>query len=412
VSGVVQITAGAVGALIGGELGPIGADVIGALAAQTANIVAETFCAADPPPDPNITATDIYNAAQYLNPLVSGPALIRIGQWVQRQLWWQLCDCTTVATPPITIQPLPTVQFTPAPGGTGVTGTPCWTQIYSGTVPAGAADPLFPGEVNVTQQLMPAQWIVPGNTVPGITDPWIIPAEYPTIVQADVQLAVDAVPTREVQFNVNDYIGGWSGEYSLSLGPGTNNPNVSRASVSFGLPPTPWNQAPRRLLVDNADQVPHTFTASWTLWCNTPGPAQPCCPPDLTLQATLDRILGIVQQLLTNPGAGTSLPRLPNYVAKTTHAGISGDGVLQLVDPAIAVRVDVTSDLSSWPHNPGDPNYYWSLGFITPEAHGTPLKGSRLVYDSQIYPLQAQSTGVAYTLEPGVTVTVTELLEG
>jgi hypothetical protein len=91
---------------------------------------------------------------------------------------------------------------------------------------------------------------------------------------------------------------------------------------------------------------------------------------------------------------------------------VTGDGTLTLVASCAAVRVHVTTDLSTWPNHPGSPNYYLSMGFITSIAAGSPLKGWRLVYGSQTFPIAAYADQIGYTLPPGITATVTELLPG
>jgi len=78
--------------------------------------------------------------------------------------------------------------------------------------------------------------------------------------------------------------------------------------------------------------------------------------------------------------------------------------------PPWSPRVEVTSPLASWPHNPGSPNYYISLGFITSIAAGSPLKGWRLVYGSQTFPIMSYADQIGYTLPASVSIDLVELL--
>ena len=408
VDGIVQISAEVAGSLIGAEFGPIGADVLGTLAAMQAPIITNNFCAGEPPADPHITQTDLFNAAQLYQPLVSGPAILRLGQWIQCQLWPLMCECTSGTTPPITTTPIPPTQIIPAPGGGTVTGQPCWTQIYSGTVPAGNGNGLFTGLTNVTQQLMPSYWLAAGNSVPGITDAWIIPANDPTIYQADATLTVDSVPVNGVQFNVNEYSPGWTGEYSVTLAPGSVHSGVTTGSESFGLPPTPWNQAPRRLQVNNDDTTPHTFTVKWTIWCNPPAPATPCCPPDPALQTYLDRILGIVQQILADQGASTT----PGYKLGTQHTGLSGSGSLTVND-IVGVQVAITAKPPTRVIE-GNPPYIYDMGWMSILTVDGMIEEKRISRDSQIWlPVSGRlATTVGYFLNSGVTANITELVPG
>lgn len=151
------------------------------------------------------------------------------------------------------------------------------------------------------------------------------------------------------------------------------------------------------------------------IYCNPTNPTvtQPCCPPDPQLQNTLNYILGVeqniynlVQQLQTG-----GLPRLPLYQDSTVHAGLSGAGTITLQTKAVAFRVDVTSNITNWPHNIQVPTYYFSMGFVTSYALTSPIKGWRLVYQSQDFPLAAECDQIGYTLPAGITVNITELLE-
>jgi hypothetical protein len=151
-----------------------------------------------------------------------------------------------------------------------------------------------------------------------------------------------------------------------------------------------------------------TFEASHTLFCGPGGatnPVVPCCPPDPLLDARLSQILQyekIIVQLLGAP--------LHSHVDGTRHANLIGSGSITLVDSVDAIRVEVTSSLTGWPNNPGDPNYYFSLGFITSIAAGSPLKGWRLVYSAQTFPIVSYADQIGYTLPPGVQVAIVELI--
>lgn len=71
--------------------------------------------------------------------------------------------------------------------------------------------------------------------------------------------------------------------------------------------------------------------------------------------------------------------------------------------------MEVNNPLTSWPNNPGTPNYYFSLGFATPFAGGTPLKGQRLVYNHQVFSWPTYTDAIGYTLYPDVNIDLIEL---
>jgi len=134
-------------------------------------------------------------------------------------------------------------------------------------------------------------------------------------------------------------------------------------------------------------------------------PATPCCPPDPILDTRLRRIEDFEQIIIQLLGQD-----LRGHVDGTRHAGLMGSGTVTLVDSVDAIRVEVNNSLASWPHNPGSPNYYISLGFITSIAAGSPLKGWRLVYGSQTFPIVSYADQIGYTLPASVSIDLVELL--
>jgi hypothetical protein len=144
------------------------------------------------------------------------------------------------------------------------------------------------------------------------------------------------------------------------------------------------------------------------LYCGTDNPltvVTPCCPPDPTLEQRLAYLIQLAHANIALTGQS-----LRGHVDGTRHSGLSGSGTVTLVDGVLAVRVEIKTGLSSLQLNPGSPNYYFSAGFITPIAAGSPLKGARLVYSAQTYPVPSYTDQIGFTLPPGVTVDIVELL--
>jgi hypothetical protein len=142
-----------------------------------------------------------------------------------------------------------------------------------------------------------------------------------------------------------------------------------------------------------------------TFYCDgPPRPQQPCCPPDETSQQLLFQIWSTVQEILADLGG-----KRP-FVDSTVHAGLTGTGAVAISPSAAAIRVDITARGDPWPDNPGTPDFLFSIGFITPFAVGTPLRGSRLVYDHQIFQYPSYTDQIGYTLPAGVTISIVELV--
>jgi hypothetical protein len=149
-----------------------------------------------------------------------------------------------------------------------------------------------------------------------------------------------------------------------------------------------------------------TATGQMIFYCTGQSPTAPevpCCPPDPSLDARLTYLTNLVVQL-----AGMLQAPVDALVDGAIHGPFSGTGSVLLNAECAAVRVDVLTDLSLWPKNPGTPTYYFSLGFITSYAEATPLKGWRLVYSSQSFPVHTYADMIGWTLPDGVQIRITE----
>ncbi len=146
--------------------------------------------------------------------------------------------------------------------------------------------------------------------------------------------------------------------------------------------------------------------ARWTCTAVAPNTLiTPCCPPDSSLDSRLNYLIQ-----LAHANIGLTGQSLKGHVDGTRHAGLSGAGTVTLVDSVQAIRVEIKTGLSALAFNPGDPNYYFSAGFVTPIAAGTPLRGSRLIYAAQTFPIASYVDQIGFTLPPAQTVDIVELL--
>jgi hypothetical protein len=158
----------------------------------------------------------------------------------------------------------------------------------------------------------------------------------------------------------------------------------------------------------NNNEPAHSETQSikLTAYCGSGGqtaPVSPCCPPDPLLEGKLDLILQMIESLRQASPSTT-------WTDGTVHSGLTGSGSFSFAGKPTGLRFNVTTAPSAPEIIPGNPNFYWNMGFVTPIGNATPLRGWRLVYlaESFILPVYADSCG--YTLLHGTVANATELL--
>ena len=120
------------------------------------------------------------------------------------------------------------------------------------------------------------------------------------------------------------------------------------------------------------------------------------------------QIIGYLQSIFQ------SLPSpLSSYATGTVHAGLSGNGHIPLAGDALAALVNITTDPATLGADVGDPTFLFDRGYITPIINFGPVRGeTRLVHNPQVYVLPALTEQIGYSLHPGVTISITELLRG
>lgn len=142
-------------------------------------------------------------------------------------------------------------------------------------------------------------------------------------------------------------------------------------------------------------------------YCSDPGSAldEPCCPPDPLLVQLLVQIKGELDELLSR-GTGAT-----GYARGTAHSGLRGTGSLS-VSRVAGILVEVSSGVPTNPVLGGNPPYMWDLGFITMLTADGMILERRLTRSAQLWldASWALATQVGYFLNPGVAVTITELV--
>jgi len=376
---------------------PLAALVVGALVAGKVYDL-QTLCGSPDPGDPGLTDADFAAASDYFNVVAVGQAGLKINQWVDHMLWPLMCNCTDGTVPPAsTTAPLPAVGLNPGLPG-GVNGPTCWDQ--NATI---AQNGQFRWSWN---RLFPLNGDMPGWSGPGPA-PQRLPTPLPTSVYwtGTRHSTGGSLAHWNATMQFHDAAGALIGAYSQFIGD-----TPPETVVTFG-GAVPTNGAYCDVWMNTINTTSFQTDLAQghiQLFCggNTPSsPQVPCCPPDPSLDARLYRIEQYEQIIIKLLGTA-----FVSHVDGTRHSGLTGSGSIVLVDSVDAVRVEITSSLDGWPSNPGVPTYYFSLGFITSIAAESPLKGWRLVYGSQTFPIVSYADQIGYTLPPGVSIDLVELL--
>jgi len=342
-------------------------------------IVVGQFCSSDPPALPTFTQAE----ATALTQLDVGSAAFQSGlpKAVDLALyyaWYDNCRCTSgTLTPPTTNVTPPngtTVTLTPTPQAS----SPCYSTNFFSDMPSGFNN----DGVLVTQQAMPVgasqvvfqySWSV---STPGtLTGTW---HAYPVV---NGQFRTD-LATTNIQYQGN----------------------ATQGTQTFALPV--GTTAMRYVAAMSSGTGDSALNVQESYYCGGAGPGTqtPCCPPDATTQSTLSAILNMVTLIQRQ-----AVPFA--YVDGATHANLSGTGVLN-VTSLLGVKVlphSIPPDVGT---DPGDPNTYWLDSWINwGNADGfLPRENLRTSPHLSMPPLAGQFTQIGYTLRPGLTVDIVELV--
>lgn len=101
---------------------------------------------------------------------------------------------------------------------------------------------------------------------------------------------------------------------------------------------------------------------------------------------------------------------LPSYSSILTHTGLTGDGSLNTQAGVRALRVTVTTFPPGVLRDPGTPEYFFNLGFVTLNVQQGWVRSARLVFEFQQYEAPAALDSFGWTLRNGTTINVEELV--
>lgn len=357
------------------------------------------ICGNPDPGDPGMSVQDWIDLVDYARPQVSIPAGIKATQWFEHVMWPVWCNCSDGSSaPPNTPTGPPPSQPNPN-SPPSVVGANCWDH-------SAILAPVLNGWNQATQNgIFP---VIP-PTVPANTNQIGIQTPLPASVQWTITANNEGSAAQTATFfftffDVHGTLINTAGLGPIQVQPGTtvkspvaavptNAANWNTAVTGLGGSTTPSNTVNLELVIFCQGQSPTAVTSA-------------CCPPDPSVDMRLAALMDMMTQLL-------SLQALEGaYQDSVRHSGLSGEGTIAINPASSAIRVEIKSDLSTWPNHPQIPTYYLSLGFVTPFAVGTPLKGQRIVYQHQTFTWPSYTDTIGYTFAAGLVVDLVELTRG
>jgi hypothetical protein len=378
--------------------------IAGAVGALTFEM--SQFCTNDPPALPTITADDVFALLNPINVVGFISARQKFEDLIRNYLWPQLCDCASGPQPSVPSAPTAVTNFDATPPVTGAVTTVGCADIERAVdlsqltvnhpTPGHTGDIIDlghllglvagPQQTSATYTLPLLTFYLPG----GVTQYQIIVtslANAPGVANSDLSLTF---------FNSGGTILGGN-SYNVP------NNGVTQTSAITNLPTGAsyfrweWSGTPH---------APPNIDFTIRFFCNnqtTGTVTQPCCPPDPTMQAAINQILGYVT-LIQRQAAPFA------YIAGASHS-ISGSGELS-VQGLLGAKVVLGALPGSVGVESGDPAELWEVGWIN---WGNPdgFSARSWINCSPFISLPAvagQYTRIGYSLKPGVTATLTELI--
>jgi hypothetical protein len=397
-----NLTVVTTGAAIEGILTLLGLEPIAAILAPfIAGEVYDltTFCTVDPPSTPTITIADITALQDWSDPAASLAAVNKFRQWFNSYFWFQVCECAPGPTPNPPTLTAPSVSTNPTlPPGPGA--TPCWqvTNTFTNTFTTAG------GFQDISNAVLPSgvRQTVTAPFTGGPTSANLVPTGTVSITTDITRQALSGFGDGVSLYMWNS-AGTILGNFSIfNSGNGAGVEFVSTHALVSGT--TAW------AIVLNFPSAAGSATdiVAVTVNCNNVNantPNTPCCPPDQTLYSQLNAILQLCQAIFAG------LPVVPTtFHTGLVHSGLSGSGAISLAAAPFAIQVDITTDPTTLGVDPGNPSYLFDRGFIVPKISTAGiLEEHRLTYNPQWFYLPQLTETVAYTLHPGVVISITEL---
>jgi hypothetical protein len=368
------------------------------------------FCSSDPPAQPTITA-DEYKALLELGPPeLFQSALAKLRDLVLIAMWYELCACTSVATP----QP-PANLYTP-PAGVGVqdyTTTPCANPTLRVNFPQNAFN--YDDTSNITRQLFPNLQFTRSafvNVQYPDTDVAVLPSNWVS-AHADANF-ISGTATGPDTYSVELLSYGadkHAGAVLLDVATQNSRP-VDRAPDTgdfvFNHSTTSYFGVFRRAGLTVS--APGVVDYSLTLNCGSPSAAAISCGTDPILQALLNQILELCQRTREDV---TLIQRyaLPfAYVRGPSISGLTGTGSMAL-GRSVGLLIDVLGFPPANKQMLGEPPYIFDLGWVsalTPDGLVDEIRLTR-EHTTWLSKLIPSAELVGWGLRDGVQIRITEL---
>lgn len=373
----------------------------------------DQFCATDPPAMPTITVDDVADLFQPQALSTFGPARQKFQDWIGNLAWRHFCQCDAGTTPPAITTPTPVSQFNPTPSvGPAIQGSGACLDVtqYSLSQASGIAGPTFSctSTTGTSRQIGSQFFSVPGPArsragYTGTFQTWALPSG-PNTVQFSGHTYSGSPRTTNIILNIpfwnaaGSFLGAPAGNavpfgngIDWTLVSGTIPTGATHAAVTLeACPGDPDFSIDARLVLSGPN-------------CNN-AVQSPCCPPDPSLSQQIDRIYQLLQTVQRQhvPFA---------YIPGTVHAGLTGSGSFP-VTGVLGARLEVTAISSASDQVAGDPTTLFGSGWINwGNADGvTPREWLAAAHLLSLPGAAGVMTRLHYSLPPGVTVTITELL--
>lgn len=354
-------------------------------------LVLDNFCTTDPPPVPTFDASDLADIMTGF-PAMGSPGYVKLVQLCQVALWHVYCECAsgTAAAPVAPVYPNgPTVSNpgdgpVPLPTDGNTCGGATWFEGFGFD-----ASGNFSSTTGLSTVLPDGLTAISIEASSGTTagSPFPVTFSYDWLAADGTTVLATSSWTQATQ--------------------STSHHDNTRV---FTLPNN-VKHARRRAHSDTPTGASIGVDHLFNYFCGsgTAPLAVPCCPPDPNLQALLIQVLNTVTaiyELELGEGGGAS----SRWVDGVRHASLRASGRLVLQTGAVGVRCEHINIPANIVSHPGNPNFFFNLGFITPIAIDVPLRGQRLVFSPQSFALPAFADGIAWTLESGATMDLVELM--
>lgn len=344
------------------------------------DIDVSVLCSADPPGWPTLDAQDLINLIKPTKAGLAVTAGFKLSQLAHQLLWYRMCQCNAPDSTPA----LPTAPSQP-------TGAP------SINPPAVVAPPVADNCGDFTNSVATYN---PNNSLS--RGAWSLTSIPATSARFRVTTALVTAPGPRLAIQLqllNERVSPAATlmTYDATLVPG--------ATLDWTVPIPPSTSTIWYTVHADATLGQSSESAHLELYCGgqLPGPVVNC--------GTDPRLLGLLEQIY---GLLTSVQRnyAPfAYIRGADHSGISGTGSFS-VDRLIGLDVAVTTVPAEKQQLLGNPPYIKDLGWLSvSEADGMIQERRVAQQDFTWFPQLAPiATQVNYALQPGVTVTITELL--